>query len=118
MEDFVYDKIRKVSEKRILGIAPVVKGNDGKTTTLPWIYLPDIRTDLAAINLDDSSLPDNIKTLDDLFFFRYFSSRIYKEENPYLETHEEDVLADGMEKESERVEMELINQEHDLKIAD
>jgi len=114
VEDYFYDNIRNVSEKRILGLAPVVIGLEKKATVLPWIYFPEVRAQLATKLMDNDQLPKNIQTLDDLFFFRYFASRIYKEENPYLKDLDVDIFAEGMEKESERIDMELIDSEHDI----
>lgn len=115
VEDNFYDNKRHISESRIIGICPVgVNYQSGDTTHLYWLYLPKVRKTLAQQRISGASLPSYIRTLDDLFFFRYFYSRIYKEENLY----DRPIRAYGPgvdeEKESERIEIELIENEHDL----
>lgn len=75
-----YDNQRQVCESRIIGICPMLVSyikND--TIAAYWIYYPAIRKILAQEKVTDPDIPANIKTLDDLFFFRYFSSVIEKE---------------------------------------
>ena len=110
VEDFFYDNQRNVSEKRILGISPVVLGKDGDTTTFPWIFLPHIRKELASVSLKES---ESIQNLDDLFFFRYFSSIIYKEERIYSDNRKFPISGEKVKKQSEKIEMDLIDNEHD-----
>lgn len=76
-EVFFFDKDRLTAESRILGLAPVVLDKEsGDTLQLYWVYYPEIRAALAQEKLTDENLPTKIKTLDDLFFYRHFSSRI------------------------------------------
>lgn len=82
-EEFIFDMERLVSEYRILGICPQVKtGNTAQD--LFWIYYPDFRKTLAKENSLFTKL-SFIKTLDDVFFYRDFSSVIIKTtlDNPY-----------------------------------
>jgi hypothetical protein len=82
-EEFIFDMERLVSEYRILGICPQVKVND-TIQDLFWIYYPDFRKTFAIEKTRFASL-SFIKTLDDLFFYRDFSSVITKTtvDNPY-----------------------------------
>jgi hypothetical protein len=76
-EEFIFDINRLVSEYRILGVCPVVNIN-GKIMDLGWVYYPDMRGFLAKEKIVDTSLPTYVSTLDDLFFYRCFSSTIDK----------------------------------------
>lgn len=116
-EDWVYDADRKVSEKRIIGICPMEKLMSAGSEPRPicWLYFPEVRKILASINVGDASLPYNINTMDDIFFFRYFSSTIYKQNNientelkDYCTTQEE------LKKESVRIENEMLEMEHNV----
>jgi len=118
-EDWFFDTERLVSETRIIGLCPMaVNTITHDTTALYWIYFPEIRKYLAQEKIKDTKLPSYINTLDDLFFFRYFSSSIYKEENvydrkitDYYKTREE------IEKEAERIEINVIESEHDIWVS-
>ncbi len=115
VEDNFYDNKRHISESRIIGICPVgVNYQSGDTTDLYWLYLPRIRKTLAQQRISSASLPTYIRTMDDLFFFRYFYSQIYKEEN--INDRPIKAYGPGVDeaKESERIEIELIETEHDF----
>ncbi len=76
-EVFFFDTDRLTTESTILGLAPVVLDKEsGNTLLLYWVYYPEIRAALAQEKLTDENLPTKIKTLDDLFFYRHFSSQI------------------------------------------
>lgn len=78
-EIFVFDSDRLVSETRIIAIRPITENPKNDY----WVYFPSIRKYLAAKNITDKNISDNIKTLDDLFFFRHFSGNILSETNVY-----------------------------------
>jgi hypothetical protein len=114
-EDSFFDADRLTMETRIIGICAVVNVN-GKDTKLFWVYLPEVRPYLAKQEIKSKSL-EHIKTLDDLFFFRDFASNItmevtkeYKPISAYKQGKE-------IEKEAERIEMQLLNKEIDLLIS-
>ncbi|MBL7890731.1 MAG: hypothetical protein JNL24_14355 [Bacteroidia bacterium] len=114
-EDTFFDKDRLVSESRIIGICPVaINNNTNDTSDLYWIYFPELRTILAQ---EQVQITKQIKSMDDLFFYRYFYGQIYKESNVY--DRPISAYAKGMEavKESERIEMSLIESEHDIWIS-
>jgi hypothetical protein len=78
------DAFRLNLESRAMEICPVVKNNQtNKTKELFWLYFPNTRNCLAQHKLNSKNLPKHIKTLDDVFFFRYYSGSIYAEANPY-----------------------------------
>lgn len=105
-EDDFFDIDRFVSEKRILGICPIVfNKKQNKNIDLYWIYFPSIRKYLAKENLSLKNKPPYIKSLDDMFFYRYFASTIKKEHvmfNPIIVSN------------TEEVELKNIEKEHDL----
>lgn len=117
-EDTFFDSDRLVSESRIIGICPVALNKQTKDTVdLYWIYFPELRTALAKQKLQSNELPAKIKTLDDLFFYRYFYGAIYKESNVYDRAISAYVSGTELEKEAERIELGLIEYEHDIWIG-
>lgn len=117
-EDCFFDNERLVSESRIIGICPVVVNKVKQDTVdLYWVYFPQIRKYLAQEKIQQTGLPAQIKTFDDLFFYRYFYGQIYKESNVYdrpISTYKTDK---EIEKEAERIEISLIESEHDIWIT-
>lgn len=117
-EDCIFDIERLVTESRILGICPVVV-NKVKQDTLDlyWVYFPQARKYLAQEKTPHTKLPSHIRTLDDVFFYRYFYGQIYKEST----VHDRPISAykSGLEieKEAERIEISLIECEHDIWIT-
>ncbi len=111
-EDWFFDDQRLLSEIRIIGIAPVIV-TPKDTTVLFWIYYPEFRKILAG---EKTGLVNNGKamSLDDVFTFRRFSSTIYKESNVYDRSISEYKSGDERLKESERIELDMINMEMDL----
>lgn len=80
-EESVYDKSRGLMETRIISICPVVKQKEGSPEPLFEIYFPQLRALLAKETVGKKDYPDYIKTLDDIFVFRYFNSQLYKVTN-------------------------------------
>lgn len=117
-EDFFFDNERLVSESRIIGICPVVvrKGRPD-TIDLYWVYYPEIRKYFAQEKIPSKGIPSKIKSMDDLFFFRYFHGQIYKESNVYDRNISDYKKGKEIEKEAERIEISLIEQEHDIWIS-
>jgi len=117
-EDCFFDNERMVTESRIIGICPVVTSPQwqGKRDYY-WIYLPDARKYLAQIKISKPGLPANIKTLDDLLFFRYFYAPIYKESNVYDRKISDYKYGEDIKKEAARFEILLIEIEHDYWIS-
>ena len=115
-EDCFFDNERLVSESRIIGICPVAIEKED-TLDLYWIYFPELRKFLAQEKIQRTKLPLNVKTLDDLFFFRYFYGQIYKESNIYDRTISSYKTGKGIDKEAERIEISIIESEHDIWIS-
>lgn len=117
-EDCFFDNERLVSESRIIGICPVVFNKlKQDTVDLYWVYFPQIRKYLAQEKIQQSGLPAKIKTFDDLFFYRYFYGQIYKESNVYDRPISAYKTGKEIEKEAERIEISLIESEHDIWIS-
>lgn len=113
-ETWFFDNVRKISESRIIGICPVAvyKSDTTKQIDLFWLYYPDIRVNLAKEKLNFAL--SNIKNLDDFFFFRYFSSYIYKEDNIYNKEIKDYKNGNEIDVESERIMLILIESETDF----
>ena len=78
-EDWWYDSNRQLSDIRIIAISPVVVNNVSKdTTNLFWIYYPELR-EILALNKVEIKGQDLIQNLDDVFYFKKFSSFIYRD---------------------------------------
>lgn len=117
-EDWFFDRDRMVSESRIIGICPVYKlpGEKADTLDLCWFYFPALRSTLAHQQVASADYPEYIRTLDDVFFFRYFHSWVYKESNVYDRTLKENVDNNPgllLLMERRRVEVSVIELEHD-----
>lgn len=114
-EDFFFDMNRVVSETRIMGICPVVVNPVTKDTIdAYWVYFPETRKYLAQANIQSDSIPKKIKSLDDLFFNRYFYGRIIKKSNVYDRYIKDYLTGDKLLKEAERIELYLIETEHNI----
>lgn len=104
-EDSFFDNERLVSETRIIGICPVVvPKNKRDPIDLCWIYFPQCRKFLTQSIQNRKGIPKHIKTLDDLFFFHYFASKIEKTGN----------IFDKVNTEIKMAELQLIEKEHEL----
>jgi len=115
-EDWFFDKLRLISETRILGICPIVKvksaeGDFTKEIELGWLYYPTIRKALAAQKVSIEGCP-NITNLDDVFINRYFGGEIYKETN-YWDRKIADYTS-NVQKESTQIKLNLIDWEHNI----
>jgi hypothetical protein len=114
-EDFIYDIERNVSETRIIGISPVgINMKTKDTTELYWVYFPMVRKALAKNIIPGKSKKCKL-TFDDLFFFRNFSSEIYKVANVNnLKISDYCTTSDMIKSEQERIEISLIESEHEI----
>lgn len=113
-EVWFFDESRKLAETRILGICPVVKNKKtGKEKDLFWVPYDKVRKYFAGIAVDKKMLPE-INTLEDVLHFRQFNSQIYKETNVFDRKIIDYTPSDRIEKEAIRIEMDLLNREHDL----
>lgn len=106
-EDWFFDWTRLISETRIIGLAPIYVNETGDTTQLVWYYHPALRGILASMPSEVDSAVVSISNIDDVFFWRHFISRIWKESNVYDRNLDESV--DPL-----TIEQEMIDIEHDL----
>jgi len=116
-EVYFFNSSWQLSETRIIGICPVIKDKtSGKESELFWIYYPEFRSILAAekLTVKDEAF---ITNLEDVFFFRYFSSSIYNEEDKYDIAISELNNRTAIKKVAEKTEMDLFDIEHDLWIS-
>jgi len=116
MEDWFFDGSKNRAETRIIGIYPVLKGQnaeDDEIMGLGWIFFPQVRKTLASQVIWDKHYPE-LSSIDDIFWYRHFASSVYKEANvnnrsiaAYAKTDAEAML------EAERIELNLLEMEHD-----
>lgn len=112
-EQFVYDKKRDAMVSVLIGICPVVKVNDEKIR-LFWIYFPEASEQFAGIFLEDKNGFRYVSTLADLFFYHYYSGEIYRESNIYNKKISEYKSGDEIAREARRIELDIIEKEHDF----
>jgi len=118
-EDWIWDRQRSERYVRILGIAPMmedfdVDGNSVGFRPLFWLYYPECRYVFANSEVYNMFNDAQRRTFEDLFQKRYFSSYIVKEDNAF--NRQIVSYARGLDAlaESERIQQELFNIEHDI----
>ena len=118
-EDWIWDRQRSERYVRILGIAPMmedfdVDGNSVGFRPLFWLYYPECRYVFANSEVYNMFNDAQRRTYEDLFQKRYFSSYIVKEDNSFNRAIVS--YARGLDAlaESERIQQELFNLEHDI----
>ncbi len=106
----IIDRIRGEMECRALEICILTKNTDtGKEEDLFLIYIPDTRKYFAQINLSGTNLPTHIKTLDDVFFFCYYTGNIYAEANYANWKLSDYVQGDALEIETKKIENSILD---------
>lgn len=121
-EDWFFDRERGQLDVRILGLAPVVHMKelvDGKeqilgTKELFWVYFPHARFYLCNHPVFNEANDAQWMSFDDLFLKRRFSSVIYKESNVMNRSIETYKMGEEALRESNRIEEEIRNIEHDI----
>ena len=118
-EDWIWDRQRSDRYVRILGIAPMMEdfdidGNSVGFRPLFWLYYPECRYVFANSEVYNMFNDAQRRTFEDLFQKRYFSSYIVKEDNAF--NRQIVSYARGLDAlaESERIQQELFNIEHDI----
>jgi gliding motility associated protien GldN len=118
-EDWIWDRQRSERYVRILGIAPMMEdfdidGNSVGFRPLFWLYYPECRYVFANSEVYNMFNDAQRRTFEDLFQKRYFSSYIVKEDNAF--NRQIVSYARGLDAlaESERIQQELFNIEHDI----
>jgi antitoxin component YwqK of YwqJK toxin-antitoxin module len=109
-EDVFYNKTMNRAEIRILAIGIESLISDKKSTTLGWFYFPDLR-DYLANQLLPKSLGKDIRSLENIFTERYFSSNVYKESNVYNREIADYEKGSLVPMESKLVEMQTLDNE-------
>jgi hypothetical protein len=114
LEETFFDDERLVTESRIIGICPVLIDSK-KIDSLNeyWIYFPELRKYLAKEMIQESDVPRKIKTLDDLFFYRYFYGAIIQDSFDYVQVKASNFINNTYKIEAEHFEIELIEKEND-----
>jgi len=114
-EDWFFDKKINNATTRPLGIYPILRPKDSENEEnigFAWIYFPQVRKVLASQKLGDKHYP-TLTNLDDVFWYRHFTSQVYKETNVYdrsIASYAKTPEAAALE--AERVEMDIIELEH------
>lgn len=119
-EEWIWDKQRSERYVRILGIAPMILDiKDGKERgfkPLFWLYYPHCRKLFSGDKAEVYNIFNDAqrRTFWDLFEKRYFSSYIVKEDNAFDRPIANYATGLSALAESERIQQELFNLEHDL----
>lgn len=79
----MFDCSCKDLENRAIAISPLVENGKNRKRELFWLYIPQTRNAFSKIILEGTNLPEHIKTLDDLFYFRYYSGKLIAVSNVY-----------------------------------
>ena len=103
-EDCFYNSEMQMIETRIIAICPVLYNK----SDLCWFYYPNLRELLAKNKIKIYNNYFNIKSLEDLFFYRQFSSIIYKETNLNDREISDYMEANEIKSEAERIEVSII----------
>jgi hypothetical protein len=109
----------QISKTIILGLAPIVRPKKSNKThqddaPLFWVYMPSLRKELAQLPLPKSSLSEDAKNYDDVFFKRYFSSTIIKESNVYNRYLNDYLSESEAHNVAQQSEMNIVDMEHNF----
>lgn len=118
-EVFFFDKQFMSMESRITGLCPVfLEETRGDTLRPFWVYYPHARPFLAKIKPEKSQLPTLGENLDDVLFFRHFSSVVYTDmsdlRRPVDQSPHEYQARPGQEEASEKLSLELVEMNFSL----
>ena len=118
-EDWIFDKDRSVTERRVIGIAPViyqrdVNGNITGLRELFWLYFPECRYVFQNFFVRNRHNDSQMMSLDDLFWKRMYHSFIVKESNNYDRAIDSYKAGVDALLESEAIKARLDDVEHDL----
>lgn len=123
-EDWIIDNKRSSVEQRIIGICPVVKsfatdGTERGSKELFWIYYPNARFYLTNVPISKFEGDTAIKSFDDFFIKRAFSSSIIKASNVQDRTINKEyergfLIGIDAENESEKIKAKILELEQNL----
>lgn len=119
-EDWYFDKERSVMEVRVIGICPIVAVTDEETgefrgfKRLFWIDYSELDDFMANWTVFNARNSQEILSYSDLFRKRMFDSIIIKESNVYERYINQYAIGIEALHESDRIEQEILEMEHDL----
>lgn len=119
-ESWFFDAKTSTLRVRILGIAPLVdvkddEGNFLYEKPLFWVHYPSSRPLLASRKVvTHGGNYSSTTTWEDLFEMRYFASSVMKENNIHDMRLQDYLAGTDLLQQSERIEDELFNREHDM----
>lgn len=118
-EDFYYDSLNESAETDIVAICPVVRyPSSADSVDLAWINYAGLYNLLDRAKVSGPAIPKDIVSLSDVFQYRFFTSEIYMELNVKHQRISDYATGAKLKKEQERIEIEMIETEHDKWIAD
>jgi Gliding motility associated protein GldN len=113
-----YTSSHQISNTVILGLAPIIRskklGTNASNSPLFWIYMPNSRKEFAQNPLPNLGFPEDIKSYDDLFFNRCFSSTIIKESNVKNRSFDDYLNENEAYNAAQKIEMDIIDFEHNV----
>lgn len=118
-EDWFFDKQRSELDQRTIGVSLIKdeftsEGERKGAKSIFWIYFPEARPIFANHDVFNRNNDAKKMSYDDLFWKRYFSSTVLKEENVYDRWINEYAVGLDALLEAERVKNDLFKFEHDL----
>jgi gliding motility associated protien GldN len=119
-EDWFFDNERSVMEVRIVGICPMIRVSDSETgefrgyKRLFWLNYSELRHQMINWQVYTSRNDVHPVTFDDLFNKRMFESLVIKESNVYDRYINQYAAGEDALLESDRIERQLLEMEHDL----
>ena len=118
-EVWFFDEETSSMSVRVLGIAPLRDvtddmGNFRYEQPMFWVYYPEARKVLANHKVFNPYNDASVMTWEDVFEMRFFSSYVYKESNVYDRRLQDYLSGVDLLLESEKIENEIFNFEHDL----
>ncbi len=118
-EIWFFDEESSTLQVRILGIAPLKdefdeNGNYLYELPMFWVYYPDARKVLAREEVFAYGNDTALRTWEDVFESRFFSSYIYKESNVFDRRLQDYLTGNDLLMEADKIKMEIFNFEHDL----
>ena len=117
-EQYIYDSERNIGEMLIVSLCPIMIDFETKDTLDKyWLYFKELNPFLAQFDISEHKLPYQVKTMSDLFFYRYFYGMIVDKRDYYDKTIANMWTNPNLKKESDVFENEYIEIEHDLWIS-
>ena len=118
-EDWIFDRNQGQMVVRIIGIAPVKDVYDENNVyrgpqAMFWLYYPDIRNLLAQYEVFNPQNDVSRMTWDEFFESRQFSSKVYKQSNPFGTEFKDNLTPMESLYEGKKTSEEIFNKEADM----